>query len=145
MSSTAPRVTPMVFSAQRGGVLQFSPFRANTPGRTARSAAEVDHLLALRVFTEAGNDQIHLVGLQVRHAVGAGHRHQLQLELHLFSEIARHVDVVALRLQIGSHRAKRREVLRNGNADGAALLNILKLVSLCRQLREEACGPGQCN
>ena len=134
------------FSAERGGILQFSPFRAKHAEEKRRvGAAEVDYLLALRVFTEAGNDQVHLVGLQVRHAVGAGHRYQLQLELHLFSEIARHVDVIALRLQIGSHRAKRREILRNGDANCAAFLNILKLVSLCRQLCEEACCPGQCN
>ncbi|EJK91132.1 hypothetical protein UUU_19630 [Klebsiella pneumoniae subsp. pneumoniae DSM 30104 = JCM 1662 = NBRC 14940] len=119
------------FAAQRGRVLQLRPFRAKHPEEERGvGAAEVDHLLALGVLAEAGDHQVYLIGLQIRHAVGAGHRDQLQLELHRFRQIARHIDVIPLRLQVGTHRAERWKVLGYGNADDAAFFNILELVSL---------------
>ena len=122
------------FTAQRRRVFQLSAFRAKYAEKERRvGPAKIDHLLALGVFTQAGNHQIYLISLQIRHAIGAGHRYQLQLELHLFGKIARHIDVVALRLKVGAHRAKRREILRHRNADHAAFFDILQLVSFRRR------------
>ena len=133
------------FAAQRRHIFHLRPFRAKHAEEERRvGAAEINHLLTLGVFPEAGDNQIHFISLQIRHPVGAGHRHPLQLELHLFCQITRHIDVIALRLQIGPHRTERREILRNRNADHPALFNILQLVGFRRgDVGEQTSGPGQ--
>jgi hypothetical protein len=78
---------------------------------------EVDHLLALGVLAQRGDDQVGLLGLQVGDAVGAGHRHQLDLHAQLGGDVVGHVDVQALRLEVGADEAVGRKVGRDGDGD----------------------------
>ena len=67
---------------------------------------EVDHLLALGVLAEAGDDEVGLLGLQVGDAVGAGDGDDLGLHAELLGDQVGHVDVVALRLQVRSRPSR---------------------------------------
>jgi hypothetical protein len=82
---------------------------------------EVDHLLALGVLAQRGDHQVGFVGLQVRDAVGAGDRQQLDLDTELRADEFRHLDVQALRLEVLVHRAVGRVVGGNGDADRLGL------------------------
>ncbi|MNT29284.1 hypothetical protein D3C72_1650160 [compost metagenome] len=105
-------------------------------GRVGR--AEVDHLLALDVLAERGDHEVGLARLQVGDAVGAGHRHQLDLHAELGGDELCHLDVEALRLHVAIDRAIRRVVGGHGDLDGPGLEHVVECV-----LRLGGAGGGQ--
>jgi hypothetical protein len=112
-SSMAPMVLPLI-----GGSGELHVLGAEHPGEERRiGVGEVDHLLALGILAEAGDDDVGLVGLQIGNPIGAGDRDDLGLQPERGGDQVAHVDVVALRLEIEPGGAERREILRYRDLD----------------------------
>ena len=68
--------------------------------------------------------KVDLAGLQVGNAVGAGHGNQFDGDAKVFGDGLGHINVIADRGHVRANAAEWREILRHGNADGAAGLDV---------------------
>ena len=131
VSCVVPRETAIVLPFRSSQPFTSTVFRQPTTDCKRRiGLGEIDHLGALGRDREGRDDDVRLVGLDVRDAGRAGGLDEFELEPQVLGEKLGGFDVRARRLKVGVHHAGWRNRQVGRNADLLRLHDVVEQVSM---------------